>query len=166
MSKAQLLNYLISRGFYDFQPIRYRWSFTAVSNHHTFRSEMSYLNRKSSSICHAWCHHLSASKSASTCSDPPSISPILNFLPQLFRHPDSSPNLNYVDTESQTDSCKLLSSPAPSLPPCLRAARLRAERSRVPCRPSVFEGNLELLHGTELPHVPSHVSTVTLCDHA
>lgn len=150
-----------------FHLISYRWTVRAVSSHHTFRSEMSYLNRKSSSICHPWCHRLSASKSASTCSDPPSISPVPNFLPQLFRHPDSSPNLNYVNADSHTDSCKLLSSRALSLPACLRPARVRAQRRRVLCRPSVFGGNLEvLLNGTELPHVPSHVSTVTLCDHA
>lgn len=52
-------------------------------------------------------------------------------------------------------------------PVCLRPTRLRAQRRRVLRRSSVFGGNLEsLLVGTELPHVSSHVSTVTLCDHA
>lgn len=73
---------------------------TAVSSHHTFRSEMPYLNRNSSSICHPCCHHWSAWKSASTC-PPPSISPVPNFVPQLFRHPDSSPNLTCVNADSQ-----------------------------------------------------------------
>lgn len=31
----------------------------AVFIRHTFRSEMSYLDRESKSICHLWCHHLS-----------------------------------------------------------------------------------------------------------
>lgn len=112
--------------------ITYRWRVTAVSSHHTFRSEMSYLNGKSSSICHPWCHHWSASKSASTCSDPPSVSPIPNFLPQLFRHLDSSPNLNYGNAHSQTDSCKVLSNRALSLPATSPFTRARTPRPLSP----------------------------------
>lgn len=102
-------------------------SVTAVSSHHTFISEMSYLKRNGSSICHPWCHHLSASESASTCSDPPSIPPVPNFVPQLFRHPDSSPNLTCVNADPQTDSCKLLSSRALNLSVCDQPVYARKE---------------------------------------
>lgn len=47
-------------------PSKYWDNIHSSLSHHTFRLEMSYLNTKSRSIRHQWCHHWSASKSVWT----------------------------------------------------------------------------------------------------
>lgn len=141
-------------------------SVTAVSSHHTFISEMSYLKGNSSSICHPWCHHLS-SVGKRVDLQRPSLNPTSPKLcPATIPPPWQLAEFDLCKCWPPNWFMQTLIRPC-AQPVCLRPTRLRAQRRRVLRRSSVFGGNLEsLLVGTEPPHVSSHVSTVTLCDHA
>lgn len=129
--------------------------------HHTFRPEMSYLNRKSKSICHHWCHRLSAPKKRVDLQrlQRPSLW-LPDPKPATCRPPWQLNKLFFKYDASQTHSCTHFSRLVVSLG-WLSRARYRAQRKVFP--PFSFWRRLQVGDGARLDGAASRFQPCLDC---